>query len=107
MGAGQQARINMWREFYNRLSEPFSGENALQQACEQNRIERFFTFPNFARSAERCAEEMRRAGLADIDVESLPADGSASWSGWPTMKAWDVESAQLMTGPISTPLRGT
>lgn len=90
----------MWRDFYNRFVERFSGEMALMQACEQNRIERFFTFPNFIRSTERCAEEMRKAGLTDIEVESFPADGRASWSGWPTMKAWDVESAQLwMTSP--------
>lgn len=85
----------MWHSFYNQFRECFSGAMALRQACEQNRIERFFTFPNFQRSAERCAEEMRRAGLADIELESFPADGKASWSGWPTMKAWDVESAQL------------
>jgi len=90
----------MWRKFYNQFNERFSGEMALWQTCEQNRIERFFTFPNFRRSAERCAEEMRRAGLSDVELEAFPADGKASWSGWPTMKAWDVESAQLwMTAP--------
>src|ERR1051326_3944248 len=90
----------MWRTFYDKFNERFSGEMALMQTCEQNRIERFFTFPNFQRSAERCAEEMRRAGLSDIELEFFPADGKASWSGWPTMKAWDVESAQLwMTAP--------
>lgn len=85
----------MWRSFYNQFANCFRGELALRQTCEQNRIERFFTFPNFQRSAERCAEEMRRAGLTDVELESFPADGKASWSGWPTMKAWDVESARL------------
>ncbi|MBI4025106.1 MAG: DUF4910 domain-containing protein [Verrucomicrobia bacterium] len=85
----------MWRNFCNQFRGCFNGEMALQQACEQNRIERFFTFPNFQRSAERCAEEMRRAGLAEVELEPFPADGKACWSGWPTMKAWDVESAQL------------
>ena len=85
----------MWRKFYHQNSDLFSGETALMQACEQNRIERFFTFPNFDRSAERCVAEMERAGLADVELESFPADGQASWSGWPTMKAWDVESARL------------
>lgn len=90
----------MWRSFHQRFHGLFSGEQALQQACEQHRIERFFTFPNFQRSAERCAEELRRAGLDGVELESFPADGKASWSGWPTMIAWDVESAQLwMTAP--------
>ena len=82
----------MWRDFHHRFSDAFSGEHALRQTCEQYRIERFFTSPNDQRSAERCAEEMRRAGLDAVELESFPADGKANWSGWPTMKAWDVES---------------
>ena len=90
----------MWRKFYNQYRDRFGGERALAQSIEQNRLERFFTFPNFARSSARCAAEMDRAGLTDVEVESFPADGRASWSGWPTPKAWDVESARLwMTVP--------
>ncbi len=90
----------MWKTFYNNFRGRLSGEMALMQACEQNRIERYFTFPNFERSAERCGEELRRAGLSDVEVETFPADGKTSWSGWRAMKAWDVESARLwMTVP--------
>lgn len=85
----------MWQPIYNALLGRLSGERALGQALEQNRIERYFTFPNFERSAERCGEQLRLAGLEEVEVESFPADGQTVWSGWRTMKAWDVESARL------------
>ena len=85
----------MWRPIHDALARTLSGERAVNQACEQNRIERWFTFPNFERSAERCGDELRRAGLDDVEVESFPADGETMWSGWGRMMAWDVESARL------------
>ena len=85
----------MWREFYQAFEPCVSGARAVCEAREQYRIERYFTFPNFARSAERCGAVLREAGLADVAVESFPADGITAWSGWGCMKAWDVESARL------------
>ena len=90
----------MWRDLCDGLGGVLSGERAVWQAAETNRIERYFTFPNFERSAERCGEQLEQAGLSDVEVEAFPADGSASWSGWGPMRAWDVVSARLwMTSP--------
>lgn len=90
----------MWRDFYSRFLGYFSGREALAQASEQNRLERFFTFPNFQRSAERCSQQLQKAGLSQVEVESFPADGTTSWYGWQSMKAWDVTEARLwMTEP--------
>ena len=85
----------MWRQFHERFVSRLNGQRAISQASELNRIERYFTFPNFERSADWCGEQLARAGLADVAVESFPADGEASWSGWGPMRAWDVESARL------------
>ena len=90
----------MWRDVYSRFLGHFSGRKALVQATEQNRLERFFTFPNFQLSAERCGHELQEAGLSQVEVESFPADGATSWYGWKSMKAWDVTEARLwMTEP--------
>jgi hypothetical protein len=94
----------MWKAFYNKFLGQLKGENALYQASEQNRIERYFTFPNFERSAERCGRELEKAGLAEVSVEEFPADGKTTWYGWRAMKAWDVESARLT---ITAPIRKT
>jgi len=85
----------MWRDFYFRFLGHFCGQRALLQAAEQNRLERFFTFRNFEESANRCGRELQEAGLSDVAVESFPADGTTSWYGWQSMKAWDVEEARL------------
>ncbi|MHC4404426.1 MAG: DUF4910 domain-containing protein [Planctomycetota bacterium] len=85
----------MWRDFYSKFLGRFIGRRALLQAAEQNRLERFFTFRNFEESANRCARELREAGLSDVAVESFPADGTTSWYGWRSMKAWDVVEARL------------
>ena len=90
----------MWRDAYSRIVGQFNGHKALLQAAEQNRLERFFTFPNFAASADRCGQELRAAGLSEVAVESFPADGTTAWYGWRSMKAWDVTAARLwMTAP--------
>jgi hypothetical protein len=94
----------MWKDFYNKFRGQLQGENALYQASEQNRIERCFTFPNFERSAERCGQELEKAGLAEVGVEEFPADGKTTWYGWRAMKAWDVESARLT---VTSPVRKT
>jgi hypothetical protein len=95
----------MWRDFYAGFAGHFSGKRALLQAAEQNRLERFFTFPNFEVSANRCGQEMQRAGLSEVAVESFPADGTTSWYGWKSMKAWDVaESRLFLTAPYRSAL---
>ena len=85
----------MWQSFSNTFAGALCGERGIQQASEQNRLERYFTFPKFERAAERCAEELARAGLEGVELEAFPADGQTMWSGWGAMKAWDVESARL------------
>ncbi|MDP6107234.1 MAG: hypothetical protein QGI33_02220 [Candidatus Brocadiia bacterium] len=76
----------MWQAFADSIAGVLSGDRALQQACEQYRTECFSTFPNFEQPADRCAEQLELAGLCD---------GEAVWSGWRTMKAWDIERARL------------
>jgi len=92
---GIQRGLLMWKDFHSKFEGLFSGERAFSQASEQNRLERYFTFPNFEKSAERAGEEFTKAGLEDVEVEEFPADNKTSWSGWGDIKAWDVESARL------------
>jgi hypothetical protein len=93
----------MWRSFYSQFLGHFSGRKAFLQAAEQNRQERFFTFPNFEASARRCGQVLHDAGLSQVEVESFPADGTTSWYGWGSMKAWDVQEARLrMVSPDRT-----
>jgi hypothetical protein len=85
----------MWQDFHSKFSKFFSGEEAFRQACEQNRIERYFSSNNFEKSAERCGDELHKAGLNDVEVENFPADGKTAWYGWKSRIAWDAEFARL------------
>jgi len=90
----------MWQQFAQAVEGRFSGARALWQAWEQYRLERWFTFANFSRSADRVAEQLAQFGLDDVCVEEFPADGVTSWSGWTSFKAWEVEAARLwLTSP--------
>ncbi len=86
----------MWQAFHKAYRGYFSEERAISQATSTNSIERYFTFDNFKRSAERCAREMEAFGLSDVELESFPADGKTNWSGWRAMKAWSANHARLL-----------
>lgn len=95
----------MWQEFYKAFRGQLSGREAIRQAAEQNRIDHYFTFTNFEKSAARCAHQLEEIGLSQVELEDYPADGVTTWSGWRAMKAWDVETARLvMTEPERTVL---
>lgn len=85
----------MFREFANTVSTCLSGEGAKEQAGRQRESDKYFTFPNFEKSAGRCEQELIKAGMQDVAVEEFPADGETTWSGWRAMTAWDVQEARL------------
>lgn len=90
----------MWQPYAKVVEQHFSGPRAFWQACEQYRLERWFTFANFSRSADRVAEQLTQFGLDDVCVEEYPADGETLWSGWRSFEAWEVQSARLwVTSP--------
>lgn len=47
------------------------------------------------RTAEAGAQRLRDAGLQDVRIEQLPADGRTSVNGWIMPIAWDIEAARL------------
>ena len=53
--------------------------------------------PAVWRAAHVAAEHLRKAGLEDVRVEEIPADGRSSATGWLMPTAWDVSSARLET----------
>ena len=58
-------------------------------------IEKTFCYRRFAESARYCYEQMREAGLADVQLIELPADGATTHMDFTMPQAWDVEDASL------------
>ncbi|MEW6750874.1 MAG: hypothetical protein AB1505_07835 [Candidatus Latescibacterota bacterium] len=58
-------------------------------------IERTFCYARFAESAAYCAEEMRAAGLQDVRLTPLCADGETAYMDFVMPQAWDATGAEL------------
>jgi len=57
--------------------------------------DRWFTFPKFEETARNVAAMMRRAGLEDVEIGSVPADGVTQGGFWTEPLAWDVRTGTL------------
>jgi hypothetical protein len=55
----------------------------------------WFTFPKFEQTARNVAAMMRRAGLENIEIVNVPADGVSQFGYWTEPLAWDVSQATL------------
>lgn len=57
--------------------------------------DRWFTFPRFQETAKNVAEMMRQAGLDDVQIGYVPADGVTQAGFWTEPLAWDVHVGTL------------
>jgi hypothetical protein len=57
--------------------------------------DRWFTFPKFAETARSVAAILRRAGLDDVEIGNVPADGVTQAGFWTEPLAWDVHTGTL------------
>lgn len=65
--------------------------------------DRWFTFPKFEETARNYAAILRRAGLEDIEVGNVPADGVTQAGFWTEPLAWDVHTGTLEIVDPSVP----
>ncbi|RKX30370.1 MAG: hypothetical protein DRP71_15135, partial [Verrucomicrobia bacterium] len=59
---------------------------------------RWMDTPAVYRAAEVAAGLLRDAGMADVRIENVPADGKSAWNGWLMPLAWEVKDARLESG---------
>ena len=59
--------------------------------------DRLFSFDAFERTAYNCARIMKDAGLDDIEMLPVRADGKTPYGDWVIPQAWNAESAVLKT----------
>ncbi|MHC4873256.1 MAG: M28 family peptidase [Planctomycetota bacterium] len=84
----------MYKEVFNALERLISGENIKAAALELYNHDRWFTFPEFHKSAAVCLESYRNAGL-DVEVQHTPADGKTKLFDYVMPMGWDVSDAEL------------
>lgn len=73
----------------------FNSGRCMEYLNKINENDRYFNFPAFEKTALNCAEFMRKAGLEDIELLPVMADGRTTYGDWLIPKAWDAEYAVL------------
>lgn len=76
----------------------FNAERALATAVRVYEVARGMDSRAVCKTAELVAEELRTAGLRDVRIEELPADGRTVYGGWRMPLAWTLSEATLRTG---------
>ncbi len=88
----------MWYEkIFSILSEYFNEKSCFYHVEKIHRSDRWFDFANFKKTALYCAEQMKIAGLKEVEMLPLKADGKTAYGDWVIPRAWDVSGAVLRT----------
>jgi hypothetical protein len=77
---------------------------AMDYARQLYSIDRWFTFPKFAESAEYVKRTMTGIGLEQVEMLGAPADGTSQFGYWTEPLAWDVKEARLEIIDPAVPL---
>jgi len=89
------------------VAQEFRSDNLRRKAERIAAIEKTFCYSRFAESAGYCYEQLRAAGLAEVELIKLPADGRTAYMDFIMPQAWDAEDAELEViepGATSLPL---
>ncbi|MCK5850477.1 MAG: AAC(3) family N-acetyltransferase [Kiritimatiellae bacterium] len=81
----------------NRLAKLFRVQHARRIATDIWERTRWMDTPALRRGVEIAAQHLRDAGINDVNIEQLPADGKTSAAGWIMPMAWDIKEAKLET----------
>ena len=84
-----------WKELYRTLDTLFNTETCLQITTAIWENDRWFSRNKNELTARYCADLLREAGLSQVELLPLKADGKTKYFDWPIPRAWDAESATL------------
>src|SRR5687768_1627119 len=85
----------MFEKLAKVLYSSLSSEDALAHARQINEIARHFSYTQFRKSAQYCADVLKNLGLQQIELIKHPADGKTDFMDCVMPMAWDVSSARL------------
>ena len=77
------------------VAAEFSAERARELTAAIHGYDRWSSFSQYHRCGNYCATRMREAGLEDVELMEVPADGATRFGDWTMPLAWDVEDASL------------
>src|ERR1041385_6759614 len=70
-------------------------DRAMKVMREVYASDRYFTFPRFVQTADYLKSQMLSAGLKNVEIVAVAADGVTQHGYWTSPLAWDVKSGRL------------
>jgi hypothetical protein len=89
-------------ELFQKLTETYNAERCRMHVNEIHASDRWFDFAHFRQTARYCATRLERAGLDEVELLELKADGRTRYGDWVLPQAWDAESALLQFDGAAT-----
>lgn len=84
-----------WKVLLSVLDRKFNADRCLERVGRIYETDHWFSFDKFEQTASYCADSMKNAGLEQIEVLPLKADGKSVYGDWGFPKAWHANSATL------------
>lgn len=84
-----------YKNLFDLLSEYFDEKRCFKYVKGINSTDRFFDFAAFKETADYCAKQMINAGLSEVEILPLKADGKTVYGDWVIPQAWDANEGIL------------
>jgi hypothetical protein len=85
------------------LQQAVNPDQAKKDVITLWETDRWFNFPKFEETAKNAAAILRRAGLDDVEIGNVPADGVTQGGFWTEPLAWDIHTGTLEIVDPSVP----
>ena len=82
-------------ELFETFEKIFDTPRCLNYLNKIYENDKYFNFSAFEKTALNCVDFMQKAGLADIELLPVKADGKTPYGDWVVPQAWDAEYAVL------------
>lgn len=85
----------MIKQLFDQLATVTDGSRSIENTKRVMATDHLFTYPAYRQTAELCAAELRRQGLAQVRIVELESTGKWGQGGWILPRAWDCDYATL------------
>ena len=84
-----------WKKLFPILDQKFSAGRCLERVTRIWETDHYISYDRYAQTAAYCADSMKEAGLSEIEMLPLRADGKSCYNDWKIPRAWKVRHATL------------
>jgi len=85
----------MYRPLWNQIRGAIQSERIVRDVADVFALARWSSFDKIGELARLIAAKMQDAGMCDVEVIELAADGKTFYAGWVIPEAYDVETARV------------